>query len=89
MRGPILNDIVNNFEKRPWSSVSSERVHDGLAFIVESREEDPRETKKENEAVEKQKGASEASLRIFIGLIEPEDLKEGDEWNEGEICIEG
>jgi hypothetical protein len=89
MRRPILKDIVNNFEKGTKGSISTERVHDGLAFIIESREEDPRETKKENEAVEKQKRSRRARFSIIISLIKPEDLEEGDEWDEGIIYIEG
>jgi len=88
MSGPIPNHIVNNFEEGTKGSISAEWVYNGLAFIAESREEDPREAKKENEAVEKEKGSRGAHFSIFISLIKPEDLEEGDEWDEGVICIE-
>ena len=87
MRRPILKDIVSNFEKRTKRSISPESVYRGLAFIAESWQ-DPWKTKKQNEAIEKQKGTREAGLRIFISLIEPEDLEEGDTWDRGKACIE-
>ena len=88
MRRPILNDIVNNFEKRSKSPIS-EGVYDGLAFIIKSQEKDPRKTKKENEAVENPKGSEGGLLGIFTSLIKPEDLEESDEWDKGITCIEG
>jgi hypothetical protein len=88
MGRPILKDIVNNLEKRTKGSISTERIYDGLAFIAESRHEDPRETKKEKEAVEKQKGSGGAHFSIMINLIKPKDLEENDEGDKGKACIE-
>jgi hypothetical protein len=89
MRSPILNDVVNNLEKRNKGSISTERAYDGLAFIIESREENPGETKKENEAIEKQEGDGEADFGIFVSSIKPKDLEEGDEGDKGKACIKG
>jgi hypothetical protein len=49
-------------------------VHNRLAFVVESDEENPRKTEKEDETIQGQEGGKSGFLGFFSRSVKPENL---------------
>jgi hypothetical protein len=80
MRQPITKNLIKNTPEGT-DVFNMEWVHQGLAFVIGSDEENPGQAKDKDEAIEDKKGG-EAWLSILFGWpIEPENLREGDKWD--------
>jgi hypothetical protein len=63
-------------------------VHNRLAFVVESDEENPRKTEKEDETIQGQEGGKSGFLGFFSRSVKPENLGENHKWYRAVTGIE-